>query len=434
VAALLLCLLTALQDRPSIVEIRPVTGGFARSGCWLPLRVRLTGPAGFEGEIAASADAGFGVSRSFRIASGGTIDLVLPVVLLARDAKVEVVLRGPSGDIDRKPLATPLQFLGRERLVLIDPKHPEFESWQNQPLALPNGTRVQFAASDPAGWNEAAEMGALEVVDAVVPSPEKSVDLTMTVWRALGGALVTEPRRDLVERLAEPGTRFPVVDALVGRMTVNETWIAGKRDATLLFIVIYGFAFFVAVFVTWSRRSGAWLLVLSALGMAGLFVAAFGALYPKGSVALRSWQGIVDAPEAPVAISVSALWGSGRAGDLAFGRILKPVYPSDREAARRPLQLAWTGERWLVRGAAPGEPVRFVTVERLASLDPLQAYLDDKGKAQTFAPDESDYFKRVPRKASIRLQNPATAPDVPAAAEGLIESRSARVFRVEIRR
>jgi hypothetical protein len=434
VASLLLCVLVALQDRPVIREIQTVTGGFARSGCWLPLKVRMGGPAGFEGEIVGSADSGFRVARPFRLNAGGAADVLLPVVLLAADAKVEIVLRGPGGDLDRKSLGTPLQFLQQQRLVLIDPRHPEFESWAKQEVTLPTGTPVRFAASDPADWNEAAEAGALEIVDGVVASDERAVDLTMVAWRALGGALVTQPRRDLLDRLAEPATRFPVIDATVSRMTASDPWILKKRDSTLLFIVIYGFGFFVMVYVTWSRRGGAWLLAISALGAAAMFVAAYAAFYPKGSLAFLSWQGIVDAPEAPVAISVTELRGAGRVGDVTFGRVLKPVYATAQDAARRPLELRLVEGRWIVRGAAPGDPTRFVGVERLAAIDPFKAWVDDEGEPRRYRPEESAYFLRVPRKFQIRLQNPATAAGIPAGADGVIDSERARVFRVELRK
>ena len=435
-ASLFLLVLVALQDRPpAIDEIRTVTGDYARSGCWLPLKVRLSGPPGFEGEVIGSADSGFRVTRPFKLGAAGFADVLLPVVLLAKDAKVEVVLRGPGGELQSKRLAKPLEFLTRERLVLIDPRHPEFESWTKPDLSLPTGVPVVFAASDPGDWNEAAEWGALEIVDAVVPSDERAVDLTMFAWRALGGALVTQPRRNLIDRLKEPGTRFPVIDASVARMSASEPWIQKKRDSTLLFVVIYGFGFFVMVYVTWSRRGGAWLLAFSALAAAGMFVTAYVAFYPKGSLAFLSWQGIVDAPEAPVAITVTALRGTGRVGDITFGRVLKPVYATAQEAARRSLELRLDGEgRWVVRGAAPEDATRFVSVERLAALDPFKPYLGDDGEPRYFGRDETEYFKRVPRKKLIRLQNPATAPGAPAGAEGVIDSERARVFRVELLR
>lgn len=432
--SLLLCVLVALQDRPVIREIQTVTGGFARSGCWLPLKVRIGGPAGFEGEIVGSADSGFLVSRPFKLNASGAADVLLPVVVLAPDARVEVILRGPGGDLGRQPLGAPLHFLNRQRLVLIDPRHPEFESWTQQDVALPSGAPVQFAASDPADWNEAAEAGALEIVDGVVASDEMAVDLTMVAWRALGGALVTQPRRDLLDRLAEPATRFPVIDATVSRMTASDPWIRKKRDSTLLFIVIYGFGFFVMVYVTWSRRGGAGLLAFSALGAAVMFVAAYAAFYPKGTLAFRSWQGIVDAPEAPVAISVTELVGAGRVGDVTFGRVVKPVCATARDAARRSLELRLVEGRWIVRGAAPGDPTRFVSVERLAAIDPFKVWVDEEGEPRRFPPDASEYFKRVPRKLQIRLQDPATAPGVPASADGVIDSELARVFRVELRK
>ena len=432
--ALLLCLLPAIQDPPAIQELKPVLGEYARVGCWLPIAVRVTGPADFEGQVVGFSDSGFRVVRPFRLPSSGSLEILVSVVALARDAKIEFVLRGPSGDLQRKPFTTPLKFLGRDRLVLIDPGHPEGESLLGQPLALPSAdaTPVRFAVSDPAWWNEAADMGALEAVDSVIASEAKASDLVMIVWRALGGAIVTQPRRDLVARLAEPAARFPSVDPTVARYSSSESWIPRKRDATLLFIVVYGFGLFVAVYLTWSRRGGAWLLAASALGMAGLFILAYGAFYPKGHLAFRTWQAIVDAPhETPVAITISELWGEGKAGDLEFGRILKPVCPTAQDARRRPLDMRWSGEgRWFVSGAAPGDPTRFVSVENLRSVAPHQTYKDKDGRNVGYGHEETQYFMRIPRKREIRLQDPETGAPLPGRTAGLLETLPTRVFRV----
>ncbi|HEU4335232.1 MAG TPA: hypothetical protein VFT32_12115 [Candidatus Eisenbacteria bacterium] len=435
--ALLLGLLPALQDPPAIQDLKPVMGEYARSGCWLPVVVRVTGPADFEGQLAGYSDAGFRVLRPFRLPSSGSLEILVPVVVLAADAKIEFVLRGPAGDLQRKPFTTPQRFLARERLVLIDPRHPEADSLLGQDLALPSAdaTPVRFAVSDPAWWNEAADMGALEAADAVIASEAKASELVMIVWRALGGSIVTQPRRDLVARLGEPAARFPVVDPAVGRFSNSESWIPRKRDATLLFIVVYGFGLFVAVYLTWSRRGGAWLLAASALGMAGLFIAAYGAFYPKGHLAFRTWQAIVDAPhETPVAVTISQLWGEGRAGDLEFGRILKPVCATAQDARRRPLDLRWSGEgRWFVSGAAPGDPTRFVSVENLRSVAPHQIYKDKDGRSVGYKAEETQYFMRIPRKDSIRLQDPETGAPPPGRTEGILETPPARVFRVKLR-
>ncbi len=429
----LILALVALQERPAIQEIRTLTGGYARSGCWLPLKVRVAGPAGFEGEVTASADAGFRVTRPFQLTASGTVDLIVPVVLLAKDAKIEVTLRGAATEV-RKTFLGSLTFLDRDRLVLVDPRHPECESLKTQALTLPGpaGAPIRFAESDPADWNEAADMGALEAVDGVVASDEKAVELTMPVWRALGGALMTQPRRELFDKLAEPCARFPAIDAAVGRFTVSEEWIPRKRDATLLFVVIYGFGFFVAVYVTWSRKGGPWLLLAAAVGMAVVFLGAYSAFFPKGNIAVRTWQGIVAAPESPVAISICALWGSGRVGDVEFGRIVKPVHATVRESTRRDLELRWVEGHWAVRGTAVGDSTRFVCVERLAAIEPFRPYVDASGEAVKYKPEESDYYRRVPRKKMFRLVDPASAHLPAVRTKGLIETAAARVFRVQL--
>ncbi|HTF56933.1 MAG TPA: hypothetical protein VK661_06845, partial [Planctomycetota bacterium] len=257
---------------------------------------------------------------------------------------------------------------------------------------------------------------------------------TMTVWRALGGALVTQPRRDLLERIAEPGTRFPAIDPTIAPYVVTERWIPAKREAAMLFIVVYAFAFFVAVYVTWARKGSPWLLTVAAIAAAIVFVAAYGVLLPKGNVAIKAWQGLVEAPESPVAISVCAIWGSEQAVDFEFGRILKPVHPTIAEATIRDLELRLEeGGRWTVRGAVPGAPTRFVLVERLQQLIPWKPYLDEQGNAMKYRATESAFFLKVPRKAEIRPQAPEEAAPLPARAPGLVDATFARVFRIKVK-
>jgi hypothetical protein len=425
ISTLLLALLFA-QD-PTIGEVRTITGGFARSGCWLPLKVRVTGAGGTPARLVATADAGFRVVRSFQFPPSGTADLLLPVVVLSENAKVEVALQAGGREVAQR-LAGRVTFLNRERLVLIDPRHPDFDSLLAQDVRLPGDqTPVRFASSDPADWNEAADMGAMEIVDAVIATEDRQSELTMTAWRALSGGILTQPRRDLFDRLEEPAARFPSIDPMVGRLTVDESWIPKKRDATLVFIVIYGFAFFVAVFVTWSRKGGAWLVLASALGISGIFLAAYSALYPKGHLAIRTWQGVVDGPE-PVSISLSALWGTGRAGDLEMGRIVKPVHASAGDAAGRDLEMERTPEGlWIVRGARPGDPTRFVSVERMNSRFAFTRF-------GIYRPEESQYYLRVPRKTMISLQNPKSATPVPVRGRGIVDSEVVRCFGIEVRK
>jgi len=412
-----------------------MTGRLARTGCWLPLKVRLASPVSFEGELTATGDTGIRATRPVHIPAGGTLAVILPVIAVGTSAKIEAILRGPSGEVDRRPLTGPLEFLGDARLVLVDPAHPEAEALHREKLTVLEGrVPVRVVPSDPADWNEAADMGALEIVDAVVASDRWAPDLTMTVWRALGGALVTQPRRDLLERIAEPGTRFPAIDPTIAPYVVTERWIPAKREAAMLFIVVYAFAFFVAVYVTWARKGSPWLLTVAAIAAAIVFVAAYGVLLPKGNVAIKAWQGLVEAPESPVAISVCAIWGSEQAVDFEFGRILKPVHPTIAEATIRDLELRLEeGGRWTVRGAVPGAPTRFVLVERLQQLIPWKPYLDEQGNAMKYRATESAFFLKVPRKAEIRPQAPEEAAPLPARAPGLVDATFARVFRIKVK-
>ena len=188
----LLVLLIA-QD-PSIGDVRTLTEGYARSGCWLPLKVRVHGPGGTDARLTATADAGFRVTRPLRIPASGTADVVIPVVVVSENAKVDVVLQAAGREVTQR-LMGKLRFLTRDRLVLVDPRHPEFDSLRAQEIPLPKEPAfVRFASSDPADCNEAAEMGALEIADAVITTEERQTELTMGAWRALSGGTTTGSR------------------------------------------------------------------------------------------------------------------------------------------------------------------------------------------------------------------------------------------------
>lgn len=419
--------LLALQDRPEIQGVESLTGRLARSGCWLPLKVRLASPLPFEGDLTATGDTGIRVTRSVRLPAGGTLSVILPVIAVGPGAKIEVVLRGPSGEVDRRPLAGPLEFLGETRLVLVDPAHTEAAALQREKMTVGKGTiPVRFVPSDPVDWNEAADMGALEIVDAVVASDRWTPDLTMNIWRGLGGALVTQPRRELPDRLGGKSGRFPAVDPASSPFRVNERWIPAKRESAMLFIVVYAFAFFVAVYVTWARKGSPWLLTVAAVAAAILFVAAYGALVPKGNVAIRVWQVQLVGPESPVAISVCVPWGPGEPGDLEFGRLVKPVHPTIAEATMRDLELrVEEGGRCKARGVASGSTTRFVVVERAAILPPAEREGANSG--------ELEYFRPVfPLKGGAYGQ--AAGATVPPAVrgKGIVEVSVIRAIRIEV--
>lgn len=426
-SALILSLF-ALQD-PVIREVRSITGPLSRSGCWLPLKVRVAGSSAFEGEVAASSDSGFEVTRPIRLAAGGSVEVLLPVVVLGSGAKVEVRLRGSGGEVDRKILPGQIELLDRERLVLVDKDHPEAEALRSQDLELPDNTPVRFVLSDPADWNEAADLGALESVDAVVVRDQVAIDLSMTLWRTLGGAIVTNPRRDLGNQLREPGGRFESVDARVAGLVRKDPWIHSKRDAAILFFVVYAFGVFVVTFTTWRRGGGGGTLVAGLIGLSILFAGAYAAFFPKGDLAITAWQAVVDAPEGGAAVTLAEL-RSGRQGprDVVFGRLVKPVSASPAEASGRLLELRLgEGGSCTVRTAGIPGSLRFVWTERAPRAAP--------GPTSKIDTEVSEYFKRVARTArQARIVDQPLETGIPldVKAEGLVEARAIVVLRIDL--
>jgi len=425
----LILTLFALQEPPVIREVRSITGPVSRSGCWLPLKVRVESSAPFEGELAASADSGFEVTRPIRLAAGGSLDLLLPVVVLGNGAKVEVRLRGPGVQNVRKILPGQIEMLDRERLVLLDKDHPEAEAFRSQALELPDETPVRFVVSDPADWNEAAEMGALESVDAVVVRDQVALDLSMTLWKTLGGAIVTNPRRDLGNQLREPGGRFEAVDARVAGLVRKDPWVQSKREAAVLFFVVYAFAIFVVTFATWRRGAGGWTLITSVVGISVLFVGAYAAFFPKGDLTIAAWQAVVDAPEGGAAVTLAEVRSGAHAPrDIVFGRLVKPVAASPAEAAARLLELRLgEGGSCTVRTAGTPGSLRFVWTERTARSEP--------GPTAKMDTEISEYFKRVARTGrQARLVNQPLESGIPLSvrAEGLVEARAVVVLRIDL--
>jgi hypothetical protein len=428
--ALILSLL-ALQDRPVIESIRSITGPVARSGCWFPLKVRVSSASAFEGQIAASADAGFEVTRPVRLAAGGSIDLLLPVVVLNSTAKVEVRLRRAGAELERRLLPAQIEMLGGGRLVLLDKDHPEADTLRSQEYELPDETPVRFVVSDPADWSEAAELGALESVDAVVVREEVALDLSMTLWRTLGGAIVTQPRRDLGNHLAKPGVFFGAVDNRIAGLVWKDPWIRTKRDAAILFFVVYAFGIFVVAFATWRRNGSPATLVGGVAGVSLAFAAAYGAFFPKGDLSIVAWQAIVDAPEGGAAVTVAEVRaGRPEPREIVFGRLVKPVSPTVAEAAGRLLELRLgEGGSCAARTTGVGGPLRFVWAERAPRVP--------AGPTAPLNTDVSEYFKRVAQKGKqARIIDQPLETGVPLAvkAESLVEARPVMVLRIDVLR
>ncbi|MBI4564029.1 MAG: hypothetical protein HY716_04965 [Planctomycetes bacterium] len=350
----------ALHDEPSLEYVRTITGGAARSGCWLPLRVGLRAPSGFEGIVRASADAGFSVSRHVRVPAGGTSEILLPIVALYEDARVEVALHRGGRDITTRKLDERLEFLGpKELLLLVDPSWGSVDSLRAHELQPPDGRyRLRPFPSESSCWDEADGMGAFEAVDAVLMSQRRAREVSLSLWRSLGGAVWTDR-----PRIATPAVRFEAIDARVAPLARSDPWSELKRDAAMLFLVIYAFSLFVAGFVTWARRLGIRTLAGALVGTSALFVLGYAVLFPKGDLTVQVHQAIYQSSDGWAVANLHEPRSSQtRPREILFGRLAKPV----RAAAPRTtsLEVHLTEDQGsVVRGWRPPDPAWFLTLE-----------------------------------------------------------------------
>ncbi|MBI2900738.1 MAG: hypothetical protein HYY17_11190 [Planctomycetes bacterium] len=291
-----------MQEAPVIERAELLTGGAFRPGHWTPLEVRVRGAEALAGELVVRTDAGIAVVKAVE-AGLGRPDPVVPVLALAIDAPLEVLFRRDG------------QILARYRRRSLGRG-----LYQSDRLILARGTPPdeRTVLFDLKG----AELEWLEGVDAVVGTAPEG-------YAAMGGIVAADLPDALrgIEARGKFETRwFEPVDAPLCRLAPQEPWVESKRRATLWFVGIYLAAGVAALSLLARRARWAWVAVL-ALSAAG--VAAFFALFPRGTVAISRRS--CEIPSARLDVYFVRRTKPG-ACDVEFPGLVKPVYPSFQAA------------------------------------------------------------------------------------------------------
>jgi hypothetical protein len=233
-----LVVLLLLQE-PVIEGARTLTGGLARSGCWLPVEVTVQAPptGGFDGDVAV---VGWPVTviQAVRLSAGERRAIVVPALPVDDALTFDVELRVGDAVRAQRRLA--------ERVTLVR-----------------GAERIVVRA--PAGWRDAAAM--YEAADAIEGE----------AW--------------------DPPARFGVVEPASAPLRVDEPWIAAKRDAAIFFVVAYVFAAVVVLLAAQRRGLGGAAMTVSMTALSAVFIAAFFAVFPRGRTVVHAWAIVADGRE-----------------------------------------------------------------------------------------------------------------------------------------
>jgi len=332
-------LLLLLQD-PVIVEARALSGGAGRAGCWLPVEVTVESAAAFEGDVAVVADR-ITVAQAIRLAPGEKRTTVVPA-LPRTEGPVDVELH-VRGEVRAR------QRLGGFRLARADERIVVKRAWGDVDPAL------------------------FEAMDEIEGEP----------WT--------------------PPARFGVVEPGIAPLVPREAWIGAKRDAAILFIVVYGFAAFVVLFAGMRRRFGTFTMVVLLVGFSAVFAAGFFALFPRGSTAVRAYGAVAEGREYRLHFV--------RGGLVTFARPAKPVFASEGEIGDVEVRI---DRGWSVRGAyammtvtdgvrlEPGGADGGVEVKFFASRLRGQAFREDRAPALSGVSAKGLIEARLERRLSFR--------------------------------
>ncbi len=253
--------LLLLWQTPVIDEAHTLTGGAARIGCWLPVSVTVSSPTPFEGDVAVIAGPII-VARTAKFAAGERRTFVVPALLVSDAARLEVHVRENGQTVTWGRVEETIR-------ILRDTQH------------------LEIAA--PPGWRE-LDPAIFESVDAM-DTPD---------WK--------------------PRVRFGVVEVSMVRLIPTDPWIARKRDAAILFVIIYAFAAMVVLFGLLKRPSGMLAIVCALVAFAAIFSGVFFTLFPRGRTTVHAWGAVADGMEYRLHIP------SG--GPVTYARLAKPVFRS----------------------------------------------------------------------------------------------------------
>ena len=293
-------LLLALQTDPVIEKVEPVVGSVRRPLLWTPLRVTLTSPSDFTGDLVAKSGFGFSVARTVTIKAGGREVVLLPAIDPAELRVGQRIFR-PSDPVVRP-----------DRIVLVEESLPySGELVSTDRILVQKIPSNELRSLKPRGLLEAADL--ILVRDPMV-----------------GG--VVAPTRDEAERaVAAAGERPPSLEAVdrgVWPLAPVENWVPTKKSWALYFATVYAFAAFVALTVVAKRfpRFG----LVSVAGVAMLGIVGYSA-FPRSQMWMVSQAVQVISP--PSQTVTHRIWFVQSALEMSARRIdfpclVKPVFPT----------------------------------------------------------------------------------------------------------
>jgi hypothetical protein len=295
-----IAVLLALQGDPRIERVEPILGNVNRPYLWTPFKVTVACDADFDGDVVARSGFGFGVARRLTLKAGGRTTVLLPAL------NPEEIIVG------KTRFRMPEKFVRPERIVLVDSRLP-FAS------DLVATDKILYQKILPEDLQKTLPRGLLEAADLVL------------VQEPLGRGVVAKTREDAdraVAELKEPLPALELMDRAVWSLAPQQRWVPAKRNWTVYFATVYGFAAFVALTVVAKRYPKFGLASLAGvalLGMAGFVVFPRSHLWIVGNTA----EVIPAAGEA----QEQRLWFVQSALEMTvkrieFPRLVKPVFPS----------------------------------------------------------------------------------------------------------
>lgn len=284
-------LLLALQADPAVEKVERVAGDVNRPLLWTPLRITLSSPAGYRGDVVVRSGFGFETAMEVRLAPGGRTTVLVPSL----DPK-EVV----AGKTVH-PLAR--DFVRPERVVLVDSSLPYASELTSTPQVL-----IQKLA--PEDLQALRPQGLLEAADLILTKENAAA-------RGTADQLLAAP--------LERPEGLEAVDRGIWATAPRDGWVPAKKTWALFFAVLYAFSAFVALAVL-ARRAPKFGLACVA-GVAVLGIAGYGALFPRNHL----WV-VCDRVEEPAATLTHRVWFLNAASELTtqveFPLLVKPIFAS----------------------------------------------------------------------------------------------------------
>jgi hypothetical protein len=290
----------ALQADPVIEKVEPIVGSVRRPMLWTPLRVTISSPSDFTGDLVARSGFGFSVARAVSIKAGGRDVILLPAIDPAEIRIGRGTFR-PSGNVVRP-----------DRIVIVDARLPyASELVSTEKVLVQKVPAEELARLLPRGLLEAADL-------VLVPEPVS------------GGTVA--PTREAADRAVAAVVDRPpsleVADRAVWPLAPRENWVPTKKNWALYFATVYLFAAFVALTVVAKRfpKFG----LASVAGVAVVGIAGYAA-FPRSQMWIVGQSAEVVSPAGDA--REHRIWFLQSALELTvdrieFPRLVKPVFPS----------------------------------------------------------------------------------------------------------